>query len=184
MRFIHTFDWRVLWARQIWSSGVSLKRSCKMQFTRVGLRSIGPSSQKLWPNQIFGWFPHFSAAATPLFLIYVIIHLLSFVYIIIIYMLSFVYIIFIWGVPSSCPSFPSQPTKGLPLSAAATPLGHSVRWKAFVTAWGNVVLTTTLHICTARLILVFYIMVFSHHGMQCHCLGERRTYHHITYLYG
>ena len=33
-------------ARQIWSSGVSLKRSCKMQFIRVGLRSIGPSSQK------------------------------------------------------------------------------------------------------------------------------------------
>ena len=23
-----------------------------------GLRSIGPSSQKLWPNQIFGWSPH------------------------------------------------------------------------------------------------------------------------------
>ena len=30
----------------IWSSGVSLKRSCKMQFRRVGLRSIGPSIQK------------------------------------------------------------------------------------------------------------------------------------------
>ena len=36
-----------IWARQIWSSGVSLRRSCKMQFTRVGLKSIGPSSQKL-----------------------------------------------------------------------------------------------------------------------------------------
>ena len=42
-----------IWARQIWSSGVSLKRSCKMLFRRVGLRSIGPSSQKLWPNQLF-----------------------------------------------------------------------------------------------------------------------------------
>ena len=50
--------WVHIWARVIWSSGVSLKRSCKMQFRRVGLRSIGPSSQKLWPNQIFGWFPH------------------------------------------------------------------------------------------------------------------------------
>ena len=49
--------WHILvhiWARAIWS----LKRSCKMQFRRVGLRSIGPSSQKLWPNQIFGRFPH------------------------------------------------------------------------------------------------------------------------------
>ena len=50
--------WARIWAPQIWSSGVSLKRSCKMQFRRVGLRSIGPSSQKLWPNQIFGWSPH------------------------------------------------------------------------------------------------------------------------------
>ena len=41
-----------IWVRQIWSSGVSLKRSCKMLFRRVGLRSIGPSSQKLWPYQI------------------------------------------------------------------------------------------------------------------------------------
>ena len=47
-----------IWARKIWSSGVSLKRSCKLQFRRIGLRSIGPSSQKLWPNQIFGRFPH------------------------------------------------------------------------------------------------------------------------------
>ena len=47
-----------IWARQIWSSGVSLKRSCKMLFRRVGLRSIGPSSQKLWPNQIFDRFPY------------------------------------------------------------------------------------------------------------------------------
>ena len=50
--------WVQIWARAIWSSGVSLKRSCKMQFRRIGLRSIGPSSQKLWPNQIFGRFPH------------------------------------------------------------------------------------------------------------------------------
>ena len=47
-----------IFTRQIWSSGVSLKRSCKMLFRRVGLRSIGPSSQKLWPNQFFGRFPH------------------------------------------------------------------------------------------------------------------------------
>ena len=39
--------WVHIWARAIWSSGVSLKRSCKMQFRRIGLRSIGPSSQKL-----------------------------------------------------------------------------------------------------------------------------------------
>ena len=45
------------------SSGVSLKRSCKMQFRRVGLRSIGPSSQKLWPNQFFGRFPRFFLVA-------------------------------------------------------------------------------------------------------------------------
>ena len=43
-----------IWPRQIWSSGVYLKRSCKMQLRRVGLRSIGPSSQKFWPNLIFG----------------------------------------------------------------------------------------------------------------------------------
>ena len=42
----------------ICASGVSLKRSCRMQFRRVGLRSIGPSSQKLWTNQIFGRFPY------------------------------------------------------------------------------------------------------------------------------
>ena len=46
--------WARIWAPQLWSSGVSLKRSCKMQFRRVGLRSIGPSSQKLWSNLIFG----------------------------------------------------------------------------------------------------------------------------------
>ena len=45
-------------ALQIWSSGVSLKRSCKMQFRRVDLRSIGPPSQKLWPNLIFARFPN------------------------------------------------------------------------------------------------------------------------------
>ena len=37
----------VFGVRLIWSSGVSMKRSCKMQFRRLGLRSIGPSSQKL-----------------------------------------------------------------------------------------------------------------------------------------
>ena len=50
--------WARIWAPQLWSSGVSLKRSCKIQFRRVGLRLIGPSSQKLWQNQIFGRFSH------------------------------------------------------------------------------------------------------------------------------
>ena len=36
------------------------KKSCKMQFRRINLVSIGPPSQKLWPNPIFGWFPHFN----------------------------------------------------------------------------------------------------------------------------
>ena len=45
------------WASQLWSSGVSLKRSCKMQIRRADLASIGPPSQKLWPNVIFAWFP-------------------------------------------------------------------------------------------------------------------------------
>ena len=40
----------------IWLSGVSLKRSFKM-FRHVGLRSIGPFSPKLWPNQFFGQSP-------------------------------------------------------------------------------------------------------------------------------
>ena len=35
-------------ARQLWLSGVSLKRSIKMQFRRVELGSIWPPSQKLW----------------------------------------------------------------------------------------------------------------------------------------
>ena len=33
--------------------GCHLKRSCKMWSSRVAFRSIGPSSQKLWPNLIF-----------------------------------------------------------------------------------------------------------------------------------
>ena len=40
-----------IWAREIWSSGVSLKRSCKMQFRGFGLRSLGTSSQKV---KLFG----------------------------------------------------------------------------------------------------------------------------------
>ena len=47
-----------IWACKIWSSGMSLKRSCKMQLKRVNLVPIGPPSQKLWPNQIFGRFPN------------------------------------------------------------------------------------------------------------------------------
>ena len=64
-RYAHTPKYGQIWifgaylgAPYIWWSGVSLKRSCKMLFRCVGLGSIGPSSQKLWPNQIFGWFPH------------------------------------------------------------------------------------------------------------------------------
>ena len=45
-----------IWARQIWSSGVFLKRSCKMQFRRIDLASIGPPSQKLRPNFISSQF--------------------------------------------------------------------------------------------------------------------------------
>ena len=37
---------------------MSLKRSCKSQFRGVDLRSIGPSSQELWPNQNFGRFSY------------------------------------------------------------------------------------------------------------------------------
>ena len=37
---------------------VSLKRSFKMQFGRVDLRSIGPPSQKLWPNLTFARLHH------------------------------------------------------------------------------------------------------------------------------
>ena len=50
--------WARIWAPQIWSSGVSLKRSCKMQFRRVVFWSIGPTTQKIWPNQFVGRFPH------------------------------------------------------------------------------------------------------------------------------
>ena len=41
-----------IWVREIWSSGVSLKRYCKIQFSRVDFRSMGPPSQKLSPNLI------------------------------------------------------------------------------------------------------------------------------------
>ena len=51
--------WKPIWARQIWSIGVSLKRSSKMQFKRVGHRSIGHSSQKFQPN-FFGRYPHYN----------------------------------------------------------------------------------------------------------------------------
>ena len=36
-----------IWASQIWSSGVSLKRSCKMHLIHVDLALKGPPSQKL-----------------------------------------------------------------------------------------------------------------------------------------
>ena len=44
------------WVRQIWSSGVSLKRSCKSQFRCIVLRSIGLSIQK-FKSQFLADFP-------------------------------------------------------------------------------------------------------------------------------
>ena len=49
-----------IWARQIWSSGVFLNRSCKMQLRYLDLRSIWPNSQKLRPYLDFARFPHFN----------------------------------------------------------------------------------------------------------------------------
>ena len=46
------------WTRLIWSSRVSLERSCEIQFRRVNPKSVGPLSQKLRPNKLFGPFPH------------------------------------------------------------------------------------------------------------------------------
>ena len=40
------------------TSGISLKRSCKMLFRCADPVSIGPQSQKLLPNLIFAQFPH------------------------------------------------------------------------------------------------------------------------------
>ena len=61
--FILSFNTRIwsiwhIWARQIWSNGVSLKNLAKCSSEALDFRPIGPSSQKLWPNQFFGWFPH------------------------------------------------------------------------------------------------------------------------------
>ena len=44
------------WVRQIWSSGISLKRSSKMQLRHVDLRSIGPLSRQLKPKQTLARF--------------------------------------------------------------------------------------------------------------------------------
>ena len=41
--------------------------------------------------------------------------------------------------PASVP--PSHPPNLSHQPPSAFPLGHSVRWNAFVTAWGNIVLT-------------------------------------------
>ena len=38
---------------KIWSSGVSPKKASKMQLRNVDLRSVGHSSQKLWPKTFF-----------------------------------------------------------------------------------------------------------------------------------
>ena len=54
MHIWHIWPYLACFAPQIWS----LKRSCKMQFRRIGFRSIGTSSQKLQPDLIFGRFPH------------------------------------------------------------------------------------------------------------------------------
>ena len=55
-------DWHIwhIWARQIWWSGVSLKRSCKMQLRCIDLVLIKSPSQKLWLNQFFSQFSHFN----------------------------------------------------------------------------------------------------------------------------
>ena len=51
-----------IWARHIWSSGVSLKRSCKMRFRRVGFRSTqwkvieGQCGRLENPMGSMGWF--------------------------------------------------------------------------------------------------------------------------------
>ena len=45
-----------IWAyvKKIWSSGVSPKKALRMQLRDVDLRSVGHSSQKLWPKTFFG----------------------------------------------------------------------------------------------------------------------------------
>ena len=39
---------------KIWSSGVSPKKASKMELRDVNLRSVGHSTQKLWPKTFFG----------------------------------------------------------------------------------------------------------------------------------
>ena len=46
------------WLRQLWSSGVSLERSCKMQFRRIDSVSIGPPAKSYDQILIFGQFSH------------------------------------------------------------------------------------------------------------------------------
>ena len=50
-KYAHMGIWA--YAKKIWPSGVSPKRSSKMQLRDVDLRSVGPSVQKLWPTTFF-----------------------------------------------------------------------------------------------------------------------------------
>ena len=62
--FFHTCHYGHIWGiwahghmgicEKIWSSGVSPKKASKMQLRNVDLRSVGHSSQKLWPKTFFG----------------------------------------------------------------------------------------------------------------------------------
>ena len=47
-----------IWCYCNWPYLGTYLKSCKMQFRRIDLVSIGPPSLKLWPNLVFGWFPH------------------------------------------------------------------------------------------------------------------------------
>ena len=48
---------RVIWPYlSIWLTEISLKKSSKMEFRLIDLRSLGPPSQKLWTNQISAEF--------------------------------------------------------------------------------------------------------------------------------
>ena len=47
----------VIWPYlSIWLTEISLKKSSKMEFRLIDLRSLGPPSQKLWTNQISAEF--------------------------------------------------------------------------------------------------------------------------------
>ena len=55
---VFSLIWARIWVCQIWSSGISPKRSCKIYSIHVDLLLIGPPCQKLRPNIIFRRYPH------------------------------------------------------------------------------------------------------------------------------